>query len=40
VTTEPSHAPSHPLRRVARWVAIAALAAVLLRILIVLSARG
>jgi len=37
---EPSHAPSHPLRRVARWVAIAALAAVLLRILIVLSARG
>ena len=37
---EPSHAPAHPLRRVARWVVIAALAAVLVRILIVLSARG
>ena len=37
---EPSHAPAHPLRRVARWVLIAALAAILVRILIVLSARG
>ncbi len=37
---EPSHAPAHPLRRVARWVLIAALTAVLVRILIVLSARG
>ena len=37
---EPSHAPAHPLRRVARWVVVAALAAVLVRILIVLSARG
>jgi hypothetical protein len=37
---EPSHTPAHPLRRVARWVLIAALTAVLVRILIVLSARG
>ena len=37
---EPSHAPAHPLRRVARWVVVAALAAVLVRILIVLSTRG
>jgi len=37
---EPSHAPAHPLRRVARWVLIAALTAVLVRLLIVLSARG
>ena len=37
---EPSHAPAHPLRRLARWVLIAALAAVLVRIVIVLSARG
>jgi hypothetical protein len=37
---EPSHAPAHPLRRVARWFLIAALTAVLVRILIVLSARG
>ena len=37
---EPSHSPTHPLRRIARWVVIAALAAVLVRILIVLSARG
>jgi hypothetical protein len=37
---EPSHAPAHPLRRVARWVVIAALTAVLVRILILLSAKG
>ena len=37
---EPSHAPAHPLRRLARWILIAALAAVLVRIVIVLSARG
>ena len=37
---EPPHAPAHPLRRVARWVLIAALTAVLVRILIVLSTRG
>ena len=37
---EPPHAPAHPLRRLARWVLIAALAAVLVRIVIVLSARG
>jgi hypothetical protein len=37
---EPSHAPTHAFRRVARWFLIAALAAVLVRILIVLSARG
>jgi hypothetical protein len=37
---EPSHAPAHPLRRFARWIVIAALTAVLVRILIVLSARG
>ena len=37
---EPSHAPTHPLRRIARWVLIAGLNAVLVRILIVLSAKG
>jgi hypothetical protein len=37
---EPAHAPTHPLRRVARWLVIAALAAILLRILIALSATG
>jgi hypothetical protein len=37
---EPSHAPAHPLRRIARWVLIAALTAVLVRILIVLGATG
>jgi hypothetical protein len=37
---EPSHAPTHPLRRIARWVLIAGLTAVLVRILIVLSAKG
>jgi len=37
---EPPHAPAHPLRRVARWVVIAVLTAVLVRILLVLSARG
>ena len=37
---EPPHAPAHPLRRVARWVLIAGLTAILVRILIVLGARG
>lgn len=35
--TEEAHAPAHPLRRVVRWIVIAILTAVVVRLLLLLS---